>query len=59
MHEAGHPKLVLWDHPEGQSGEGGGRAQDGGAHVYLWAIHTDVGQEPSQCCNYSQIKIVN
>ena len=25
MHEAGHPKLVLWDNPEGWSGDGGGR----------------------------------
>lgn len=22
--EAGHPKLVLWDNPEGKGGEGGG-----------------------------------
>jgi len=25
MPEAGHPKLVLWDSPEGWGGEGGGR----------------------------------
>ena len=25
MHEAGHPKPVLWDDPEGQGGKGGGR----------------------------------
>ena len=24
MHEAGHPKLVLWDNPEGWGGEEGG-----------------------------------
>ena len=32
MHEAGHPKLVLWDNPGGWGGEGGvcGGAQDGG-----------------------------
>ena len=30
MHEAGHPKTVLWDIPEGLGGEGGGRGvQDG------------------------------
>ena len=30
MHEAGHPKPVLWDNPEGMGGEGGGRRfQDG------------------------------
>ena len=33
--EAGHPKPVLWDNPEGSGGEGGGRGvQDGGIHVY-------------------------
>ena len=31
MHEAGHPKLVLWDNPEGWSWDGGGRGvQDRG-----------------------------
>ena len=25
MHEAGHPKTMLWDNREGQGGEGGGR----------------------------------
>ena len=31
MHEAGHPKPVLWDDPEGWGGEGGGSVvQDGG-----------------------------
>ena len=30
MHEAGHPKPVLWDNPEGYGGEGGWReVQDG------------------------------
>jgi len=36
MHEAEHPKSVLWDHPEGWGGEGGGRGvQDGGTHIHL------------------------
>ena len=31
MHEAGYPKLVLWDDPEGWDGQGEGRGvQDGG-----------------------------
>ena len=35
MHEAGHPKQVLWDNPEGWGGVGGERGvQDGGTHVH-------------------------
>ena len=34
MHEAGYPKPVLWDNPEGWGGERGGRGQEGG-HIYL------------------------
>ena len=34
MYEAGHPKLVLWDNPEGWGGEGGGSGvQDTETHV--------------------------
>ena len=47
--EAGHSKPVLWDNPEGWSGEGGGRGvQGGGTHVYPWLIHVDVRQNPPQ-----------
>ena len=50
MHEAGHPKPVLCDNPEGQGGKGGGRqAQDGGTHVYQWLIHVDVWQKSQYC----------
>ena len=28
MHVAGHPKLVLWDNPEGWGGEGGSGWRD-------------------------------
>ena len=49
MHEAGHPKPVLWDQPEGWNGEGSGRGfWMGGPHVHLWLIHVDVWQKPSQ-----------
>ena len=38
MPEAGHPKLVFWDNPEGWGGKGpGSRFQDGGTHVYFVA----------------------
>ena len=43
MHEAGQPKLGLWDNPEGQSREGSVRGvQDGGTYVYLWLIYVEV-----------------
>ena len=51
MHEAGHPKSVLWDNPERWHREEGGRGvQDGGTHVHLWLIHVNVWQKPSQYC---------
>ena len=51
INEAGHSKLVLWDSPEEWSGEGGGSGfRMGGTNVYLWSIHADVWQKPSQDC---------
>ena len=51
MHEAGYPKLVLWDNPDGLGWEGGGGEFGmGEMHVYLWPIHVDVWQKPSQYC---------
>ena len=51
MYEAGHPKLVLWDNPEGWGREGGeSGSRMGQAHVYLWLIHVDVWQKPPQFC---------
>jgi len=50
-HEAGHPKLVFWDNPEGWGGKRGAKGiLDRGTHVYLWVIHVDVRQNPSQYC---------
>ena len=34
MHEAFHPKPVLWDSPEGYGEEGGGREAQDGEHMY-------------------------
>ena len=48
MHEAGHPKPVLGDNPEGEGEEGGGKGV---------LIHVDVWQNPSQYCNYPPSKI--
>ena len=58
MHEAGHPKLVLWDNPEGWSEKKGGRRiQIGGIHVYPWLIHVDVWQKPPQYCKAISLQI--
>ena len=35
MHEAGHSKSVLWDNPEGWSGEGGVRGIQEGGNMYI------------------------
>ena len=62
MHEAGHSQVELSDNPEGYDGEGDGRGiQDGGTHVYLWLIHVDVWQKPSQYCKVIilRLKIIN
>ena len=31
----------------------------GGTNAFLWPIHVDVWQKPSQYCNYSPFKIIN
>ena len=57
-HEAGHPKPVFWDNPEGHGW--GGVVQDAGTHLYLWThiYHMLMyGKKPSQYCNYPPIKI--
>ena len=58
MREAGHPKPVLWDNPEGWAGEGGGReVQDGGTHVYPWMTHVDVWPKPPQYCKVISLQL--
>ena len=62
MHEARHSSPVLWNNPEGQGEEGVERGvQHGGTHVYLWQIHVDVWQKPSQDCEVIilQLKYIN
>ena len=38
MHEAGHPKSVVWNNniPLGWGGEGGGRGLSTGGHIYTY-----------------------
>ena len=58
MHEAGHPKPGLWDNPEGQDGQGGGRGvQNGGDSCIPMPIHVDVWQKPSQYCKVIIIQL--
>ena len=49
LHEAGHPRLVLYENLVGWSGEGIRMGlQVAGTHVYQWLINMDVLQKASQ-----------
>ena len=51
MYEAGHPKPVLCDKLEVWGGErSGGVFRMEETEVYLYPIHVDVWQKPSQYC---------
>ena len=51
LFDAGHPKLVLFNKLEEWDGEGSGWGfRREATYVYLWPIHVDVCQEPSQYC---------
>jgi len=40
--------------------EGGGRdIQEGGADVYLWLIHVDIWQKPTQFCKEIILQLKN
>ena len=62
MHEAGHPKPVLWNNLEGWGLQGGQReVQDEGTHIFLWPIHVDIWQKASQYYKVIilQLKLIN
>ena len=42
MHEAGHPKPVLWNNPERSCEEGGGKGVQDGEHMYTRGIFMSV-----------------
>ena len=49
LYNAGNSNPVLCGNREGWDGMGGGReVQEGGAYAYLWLIHGDVRQRPTQ-----------
>ena len=42
-------RLGLFDNLQGLDGVGGGKdAQEGEEYIYLWLIHVDVSQKPTQ-----------
>ena len=61
MPEAGHPKLVLWDNPEGWGGEGGGRGLRMGDTCAPVADSCQCMAKPPQHCKVSilQLKLTN
>ena len=62
MHEAGHPKLQLWNNPEGYGKEGGGWGSSGWEDTCITvADQVDIWQKPSQCCKVMilQSKLIN
>ena len=51
MHDAGNTKLVLCDNLEGWGEEGGGKGGSGErGHIWLWPVHVDIWQKPSEYC---------
>ena len=59
MHEAGHPKSVLWDKLGGYGRVGrevGGEVRMGRTHVYLWLIHVDAWQNHHNIVIILQLK---
>ena len=58
MHEAGYPKQMPWDNPEGWGGEGSGWGiQDGRTHVQSWLIHVDIYMYMHVCKVYTVISL--
>ena len=48
-YDAGSSKPEICDNLEGWDEEGGGFKREG-TYVYLWPIHVDVWQKPTQYC---------
>ena len=51
LYDAGNSKLVLCDNIKGWDGMGSGRSlKREGTYIYLWLIHVDIWQKPTQYC---------
>ena len=50
-------KPKLWDNLEGW--EVGGKLKREGTYVYLWLIHVDVWQKPTQYCKAVIFQLIN
>jgi len=60
LYVEGNPKLVLCDDLEGWDEEGCERvALEEEMYVYLWLIHVDVWQKPSQYCRHINADVDN
>ena len=58
MREIGYSKLVHWDNPEREDGEGGVRGvQDGGTQAYSWLVHVSVWQKPPRHCKVNSLQL--
>ena len=58
MHEAEHPKPMLWDNPEGQGLEGSGKGvQDVRDTCASLADSCDVWQKPPQYCKVVSLQL--
>ena len=58
MYDSGHLKRWLCGNLEGRGGEVEGFRREG-TRVYLWPIHTDVWQKPSQYCEVIILQLHN
>ena len=50
LYDAGSSNQVLCDNLERWDGVGGGREVQEGGDIYLWLIHADLWQKPTQYC---------
>ena len=57
LYDTGSSKLVLCDKLEGWDGVGGACKREGTC-VYLWLIHVDVWQKPTQYCKAIILHII-